>query len=899
MKMQAVADAKAAVAKKKSLQKTLATNTVAKAKAAVLKKKEAIAEKAAARRAEAEEASRKAAQRAKQKAEEARKAAAAHKKAAAEAAEKAKKEAEAKRAAEKEAVRAAEKAKKEAEEAAAALEKAAKRAEKDAAEAAAAAVKEKADKKAALQSLLDEKTSQIKFTPGDDSFDGLTLNNVKLEPPTDPKFWETAGDSGRFKEPAFDPKHAGAKKSFGCIVVEPDGRLWVIEPKGHFGGYEHTFPKGGANKGESNQQAAMREVFEESGLQVKIQGHLGDYEKTTSVTRYYIAKRVGGSPSLAGHETGTVKLVPFKDAKALLNKDIDKKILDDAEAMLKAPAKKAPKDAATVPPPPPAPKPSIPQPADVKFVKNLGGSTGAKLNIGPDGKKYVTKQGASSSHLANEALADDLYEAAGVKVANKIVGQDASGVSTKVAEFIDGKTLEQLKVSSPKQYAAAVKKLKKDFVTDALLGNWDVVGLNMDNVIVSKGNVYRIDNGGALLYRAQGKLKGTDNTPIFGTDVIELSSMRDKKLNGPAAEVYGTVTDKEISAQITKVLKKKGDILAAAAAKNKQVADLLEERFDSLVKWQQDYKKSLKAASKAKSGVSKVAAPSKASPPPSSTFPQQTSAAKEKALHELPAAHLSASSTIAHAYGAGESQKSKGWLHALKSMTTDRSMSWADRTSLGSELWKKVSSASKAAIKKWNGSSWGVRSQDIVIAKGGQPDSNWKAFVAGLQKMPTFQGGPLFRGMTNIHPGTAKRWVESGEWTSAPYEHHDGTGKAQYGHQSFDTQTSKAASFAGAGSSGKSVLIVLKDTKSARDGCGKIGLSDEHEVVVTPSARHSIDSYYWIYTGQTNSYIKNGTPVTTSQYQQIQKAQKKRPHGSFEEMHNDPSVLLVIEARET
>ncbi len=322
MAAQAVADKKTALAQQKAnqkaKQKAFAANIVAKSKgAALLAKRKTLKE--------AEEAAKAAQKRADEKAAAVKKATdRAAKEAAKKAAEEAAREAAKKAAAEAAAKRALEKAEKAAADSAA-RKAAAEKAAADAAEQA------KVEKQTASQSMLDDKTSQITFSPGDNSFEGLSLNGVKFETPTDQKFWETAGDSGRFKEPAFDPKYAGTKKSFGCIVVEPDGRVWVIEPEGHFGGYKHTFPKGGADKGESNQQAAMREVFEESGLQVKIQGHLGDYEKTTSVTRYYIAKRVGGSPSLAGKETGTVKLAAFKDAKSLLNKDVDKKILDDAE----------------------------------------------------------------------------------------------------------------------------------------------------------------------------------------------------------------------------------------------------------------------------------------------------------------------------------------------------------------------------------------------------------------------------------------------------------------------------------------------------------------------------------------------------------------------------------------
>ena len=879
-------------AAQKAAQKSFAQGIVAKSKAAAAAKSQAVLKKA-------QEDAAAAAKRAQEKADAAKKAARAQKQAAEEAAAKAKAEADAKRQAEKDAARAAEKAQKAAE---ATAKRAADKVKKAEEEAAAKAAQDKATKEA----MLAEPNRSFAFKDiHAQNIAGLELNGVKFEPPTDSEFWKTAGDSGRFKEPDFDPKHAGAKKSFGCIVVEPDGRVWLIEPKGHFGGYEHTFPKGGKDHGETNQQAAMREVFEESGLQVKIQGHLGDYEKTTSVTRYYIAKRIGGSPSLAGHETGTVKLVPFDKAKSLLNKDIDKKILDDAQKAVQTPsAKKAPTDAATVPAPPAPPGPTIPSPSQLTFVKNLGGSTGAKLMKGPDGKSYVLKQGNSSAHLRSEALADDLYDAAGIAVPSKIVEKDAAGVDSKVARFISGKTLEDLKVSNPKQYDAAVKALKKDFAADALLGNWDVVGLKMDNVVVRDGKVFRIDNGGALFYRAQGKMKGSDGTPAFDGDVGELSSMRDATKNPSAAAVYGTLTDKEVSAQITKLLKKKGDIMSAAA-KDPKVAAVLGKRFDSLAKWQQNYKKGLKAKSAAASKT-KVAAPVKpAAPPPQSSHVFVK--AKEKSASELPqgTGGTSATNVIIKAYGTGEapsngmttSTAGTNAAQAAKKLgITTKVLSWAERKWIGSKI--KISAASKAAFSYWNGSSSSINHHIIAQQNGGAAGPVYHSFVEGMNKLPTFMGGPVFRGLHDISGKNVEKWIESGEWTSAPY--HKITGAAQYQHQSFATNADVAASFATSSSNDKSVIVVMTNSKTAKDGCGHIGIkgSSEHEVVSSPEARHSLDSYWWIYHGKSNSHFKHGQTLTSEQYNNGLAAMGHQTKKGVAQLQEDPNLLLVVQISE-
>jgi 8-oxo-dGTP pyrophosphatase MutT (NUDIX family) len=49
----------------------------------------------------------------------------------------------------------------------------------------------------------------------------------------------------------------------GAVVMEPDGRLWLVAPSNGFGGYLATFPKGRVEPGISLQATAIREVWEE------------------------------------------------------------------------------------------------------------------------------------------------------------------------------------------------------------------------------------------------------------------------------------------------------------------------------------------------------------------------------------------------------------------------------------------------------------------------------------------------------------------------------------------------------------------------------------------------------------------------------------------------------------
>lgn len=121
---------------------------------------------------------------------------------------------------------------------------------------------------------------------------------------------------------------SGKKPAAGAVILEPDGRVWVVHPTNQFGGYQATFPKGRVDVGLSLQAAALRECWEEVGLQVRITGYLGDFERTTTRTRLYLAERVGGTPAAMGWESQAVSLVPLSKLGAILNGAADKPVLE-------------------------------------------------------------------------------------------------------------------------------------------------------------------------------------------------------------------------------------------------------------------------------------------------------------------------------------------------------------------------------------------------------------------------------------------------------------------------------------------------------------------------------------------------------------------------------------------
>lgn len=165
------------------------------------------------------------------------------------------------------------------------------------------------------------------FIPGAPAL--VALNGIDFaswtDVPTTRDGWSNVPGQRPIDEPAmqFGPiKRAAA----GVVIEEADGRIWVVSPTNAFGGYQQTFPKGKVDKGLSLQAVAIKECFEESGLQVVITGLLGDFARSTSMARYYLARRVGGTPADAGWESQAVHLVPRACLNDFLNTADDRAI---------------------------------------------------------------------------------------------------------------------------------------------------------------------------------------------------------------------------------------------------------------------------------------------------------------------------------------------------------------------------------------------------------------------------------------------------------------------------------------------------------------------------------------------------------------------------------------------
>jgi 8-oxo-dGTP pyrophosphatase MutT (NUDIX family) len=126
----------------------------------------------------------------------------------------------------------------------------------------------------------------------------------------------------------------GKRTAAGAVVREPDGRVWLVAPSNGFGGYATTFPKGRVEPGVALQATAIREVWEESGLLVEPTAWLGDFSRTQTYTRFYVARRIGGHPADMGWESQAVHLVTPAEAVRLLNRVTDHAVLEALMALV-------------------------------------------------------------------------------------------------------------------------------------------------------------------------------------------------------------------------------------------------------------------------------------------------------------------------------------------------------------------------------------------------------------------------------------------------------------------------------------------------------------------------------------------------------------------------------------
>lgn len=227
--------------------------------------------------------------------------------------------------------------------------------------------------------------------------------------------------------------------------------------------------------------------------------------------------------------------------------------------------------------------PGAPDPAKLTQIGGQAGSNTGGLYLDPEtGQKWYLKQPKSEEIARNEVLAGKFYEAAGIEVPemHNVVWNGKPGIASKI---IDGLQANRSLLTGD----ADVPGVADGFMMDAWLGNWDVVGMSYDNLLVKAGRAIRVDTGGALRFRAQGTAKGK----AFGNEVLEITSLTDGTASQTTA-VFGKLSREQIIESARRVVAftdtEIDDLVGAygplAPAERTKLANTLKARRDDIAK---------------------------------------------------------------------------------------------------------------------------------------------------------------------------------------------------------------------------------------------------------------------------------------------------------------------------
>lgn len=219
----------------------------------------------------------------------------------------------------------------------------------------------------------------------------------------------------------------------------------------------------------------------------------------------------------------------------------------------------------------------------VRVGDKPGGSVPGGLYVHRETRDAWIVKFPGSDRARNEVLAGRLYRLCGVRVPDlelvRLTTVDERG-EPNVA--VASRVVPNLR--RPGRVDGRLAGLLDAFGVDCWLANWDVVGLEYDNVLVDgDGNAVRIDLGGSILFRAQGKPKGD----AFGDVAVEIVSMRQPEINPQAASVFRDFGDHHAEASARMLRAADDETIAQAVAEvglPSWVAARLIARRDSLIK---------------------------------------------------------------------------------------------------------------------------------------------------------------------------------------------------------------------------------------------------------------------------------------------------------------------------
>lgn len=139
---------------------------------------------------------------------------------------------------------------------------------------------------------------------------------------------------------------ATATSAGGIVVRHEGGRPWLVigSRRRERDGRTWTLPKGTPKSGETTEETALREVAEETGLEVRITGQLDSIEyffvqsgtRIHKTVHYFLMEPVGGTLDQHDHEFDDVRWIPFDDAPTTLTFETERSLVAHAAEIIGA-----------------------------------------------------------------------------------------------------------------------------------------------------------------------------------------------------------------------------------------------------------------------------------------------------------------------------------------------------------------------------------------------------------------------------------------------------------------------------------------------------------------------------------------------------------------------------------
>lgn len=132
------------------------------------------------------------------------------------------------------------------------------------------------------------------------------------------------------------------EKSCGALVLRrgDDGQLYILMIRHKEGGHR-SFPKGHMERGETEYMTAVREVYEETAVQIRIHSNFREtvhYSPMPGVSKevvYFLTETTQTEISPRQGEIAQVEWVPIEQAEASLTHENDKMVLRAAMRRIK------------------------------------------------------------------------------------------------------------------------------------------------------------------------------------------------------------------------------------------------------------------------------------------------------------------------------------------------------------------------------------------------------------------------------------------------------------------------------------------------------------------------------------------------------------------------------------